>query len=370
MSAARRNARRRGWPRGLYEKRPGYYTWRNPLTGKELTLGYVDFAYASNEAMLANRHIAQTQAPSLVAILKGETHTLAELVKKMPMSEKKNTAASYRSQDNHIVRVLGAMPCKDLTVKHCAEFLASYVDADHARTAQAVRSRLINVCRKGMALGWMERNVAEATEKPSAPVRRGRLSLEQFLRIREAAEHWLPFAMNLALLTGQDRSTLAAAQRTDVHRHRGEPHMDVLTLQRIKTQDTNAPVSIPLDIRLEVIGLSLREALAQRPAILRSTNLICHTRQHADTHPGDPLHPDTISKAFTEARQRAKIPDVSADGKTAPTFHEIRSLSKRLYDEQGNVDTKALLGHKSDQAAAIYSDARDMVQPILVRITK
>jgi integrase len=369
MNAARRNARRRDWPRGLYEKRPNYYTWRNPLDGKELTLGYVDLAYARNEAMLANRHIAQTTAPSLVAILKGETHTMAELVKKMPVSPKKNTAASYRSQDNHITAKLGALLCKDLSVKHCADFLETFIQAGQARTSQAVRSRLINVCRKGMALGWMERNVAEATEKKAAPVARGRLSLEQFLKIRAAAEHWLPFAMNLALLTGQDRSTLAAAQRADVSRNRADPSRDLLTLQRIKTQDTNAPVAIPLDIRLEAVGLSLRDVLAQRAAVV-SPHLICHTRQHADTYPGDPLHPDTISKAFTEARQRARIPDVSPDGHTAPTFHEIRSLAKRLYDEQGNVDTKALLGHKSDQAAAIYADARDMVKPILVRIAK
>lgn len=369
MNAAKRSARRRDWPRGLYEKRPGYYTWRNPLTGKELTLGSVTLQYAKNEAMLANRHIAQTEAPSLVAILKGETHTIADLLERMPVSEKKNTAASYRSQDNHIRSELGAILCRDITVKNCADFLEQFLVDDKARTADAVRSRLINVFRKGMALGWVERNVAEATEKHPAPVRRGRLSLEMFLKIRAAADMWLPFAMNLALLSGQDRSTLAGAQRTDITRNKANPSLDVITLQRIKTQDTNAPVAIPLDIRLDAIGLSLREALAQRAPVV-SAHLICHVRQHADTYPGDPLHPDTISKAFTEARQKAKIPDILPDGHTAPTFHEIRSLSKRLYDAQGNVDTKALLGHKSDQAAATYADARNIVQPILVRIAK
>ena len=42
----------------------------------------------------------------------------------------------------------------------------------------------------------------------------------------------------------------------------------------------------------------------------------------------------------------------------APTFHEIRSLSKRLYAAQGNVDTKALLGHKDEKTAALYADPR------------
>lgn len=55
------------------------------------------------------------------------------------------------------------------------------------------------------------------------------------------------------------------------------------------------------------------------------------------------------------------------DGKGAPTFHEIRSLSKRLYDEQGNVDTKALLGHRTEKMGALYADPRG-VAPIRVRV--
>jgi hypothetical protein len=74
------------------------------------------------------------------------------------------------------------------------------------------------------------------------------------------------------------------------------------------------------------------------------------------------VHPDRISHAFTEARKLAEIPDEGA-----PTFHEIRSLSKRLYDAQGNVDTKALLGHTTEQAADIYADPRG-IEPIRVRI--
>ena len=47
------------------------------------------------------------------------------------------------------------------------------------------------------------------------------------------------------------------------------------------------------------------------------------------------------------------------DGKTAPTFHEIRSLSARLYgDEFGAEFAQALLGHKSAQMTELYRDAR------------
>jgi integrase len=40
-----------------------------------------------------------------------------------------------------------------------------------------------------------------------------------------------------------------------------------------------------------------------------------------------------------------------------PSFHEIRSLAKRLYDAEG-VNTKDLLGHKTERMAATYADGR------------
>ncbi|RKT98633.1 integrase [Burkholderia sp. Nafp2/4-1b] len=44
----------------------------------------------------------------------------------------------------------------------------------------------------------------------------------------------------------------------------------------------------------------------------------------------------------------------------APTFHQIRSLAKRLYDAQGNVDTKALLGHTTDEMSEMYANSRGL----------
>jgi hypothetical protein len=46
----------------------------------------------------------------------------------------------------------------------------------------------------------------------------------------------------------------------------------------------------------------------------------------------------------------------------------MRSLSKRLYMEQGNVDTKALLGHMTDAIADLYANSRGL-EPVRVRIS-
>jgi integrase len=87
-----------------------------------------------------------------------------------------------------------------------------------------------------------------------------------------------------------------------------------------------------------------------------------HVQPHGNAAPGSPVFVDRISKAFTDARILAGIAD-----ERAPTFHELRSLSKRLYDKQGGVDTQQLLGHASEKTAAIYADARG-VEAVMVRV--
>jgi len=41
-----------------------------------------------------------------------------------------------------------------------------------------------------------------------------------------------------------------------------------------------------------------------------------------------------------------------------PTVHEIRSLSKQLYAEQGNINTRELLGHKDRKTTQTDHDSR------------
>ena len=60
---------------------------------------------------------------------------------------------------------------------------------------------------------------------------------------------------------------------------------------------------------------------------------------------------------FMEARNEAKIN--WPKGTTPASFHEQRSLSSRLYKEQG-VDVKTLLGHSTDAMSEQYRDDRGL----------
>ena len=358
MNAARRSARRSKWPRGLYEPRPGYMVWRHP-DGRTFALGAIPLAHAIHQAMQANAHVLASK-PSLLDRLTGQANTVADLLGKMPVSDVPNTAKSVRSLDKIISAALGRVPCLELTVQRCAELIDG-IAAEKPRSAQAVRSRLIAVCQKGQQLGWLDSNPAEVTGKPRADVQRGRLTLETFRAIYAKApdvNEWLQHAMRLALVTGQDRSTIATLQRNMVQTIDGQR---VLVVQRSKTKKKNKPFAIPLRLRLDALGWALEDVLAHRTGVV-SPYYLHHVAPHGNAAPGSPVFVDRISKAFTEARILAGLPD-----EKAPTWHEIRSLASRLYGKQGNVDRKALLGHTSDKTAAIYADARG-VEAVMVRV--
>lgn len=342
-----RDRRRRDWPTGLREPRPGYFTWRAP-DGKEMAIGRVSLAHAKEEARAANEYV-QAKKPSLLERLSGQANTVAELLERMPEAAKPNTAKSRRSLDKKIKDALGALPCHALTVKHCADLIEGEIAKGQDRSSQALRSRLVAVCRRGMQLGWLEFNPAEPTQTLEVRTKRARLTLEQFQAIREKApqvNEWLAGAMLLALVSGQDRSTLSNLRRSSIG-------AEYLTVNRGKT---GVWIEIPLSLRLEAAGVTLLEALNGCRSQVRSLKydyVIHHAREFGNAPLGSKVHPDRMSHAFAEARDLAGI-----KGDNPPTWHEIRSLSKRLYVKQGNVDTKALLGHRDQRTADLYANPR------------
>lgn len=359
MAARPRIRIRANWPSGLHEPRPGYYTWRDPRDGKTVVLGRMPLAQAIYEVQEANAKVASGLVTSRLADRIGTNRkTISDLLDKMPMDDvKPNTVHSRKYRDKAIREVLGQIECAKLTTENVSDFLEGIKARGANHWAKMIRSRLLVMCRKGMALGWMEKNPVEVTEKPKVKVKRRRLTLDEFNLILEKApevQPWLKNAMLLALVSGQDRSTVARWSRNSVKD-------GYAVVQRSKTE---VRIAIPLSLRMEVIGLSLDDVITQCKATgIVSKYLVHHVRQQASTRRGDPVSIAGLSNYFAEARELAGIA-----GDDAPTFHEIRSLSKRLYVEQGGVDTKALLGHKDEKTAELYGDSRGL-EPIKVRIT-
>ncbi len=359
MAARPRIRKRANWPAHLREPRPGYYTWVHPITGKSFVLGRIPLVQAIFEAHEANASIeSQTVAKKLAERVTLGAETVADLIPKLSTEGiAHSTILTRRSLEKRITAAFGTVKCAEVTTRHVADLIEAIEKEGKNRTAQAMRSHLTKLFTKGMALGWMDKNPAAVTEAVKVKTARQRLTLDQFQAIRAKAKDvadWLENAMLLALITGQDRSTIVAWERATIGK-------DVVIASRSKT---GVKIAIPLDIRLGAIDLSLRDVLARcRGTGVVSRYLVHHIKQWRGVKRGDPVHYDTLSNKFAEARTLAGI-----KGKNPPTFHEIRSLTKRLYEAEGRVDTKALLGHKTQKMADLYADARG-VEPVKVRFS-
>ncbi|MBC8739454.1 integrase [Paraburkholderia sp. UCT31] len=132
---------------------------------------------------------------------------------------------------------------------------------------------------------------------------------------------------------------------------------------KVLRSKTKVWIEIPASLRLEAIGKSLGDLIARcRNTGVVSRYLIHRIRNAGTAKRGQPVSPHRITTAFAEARD---LPGIKGDD--APSFHEIRSLAKRLYEKQGGVDTKALLGHLTKTSADLYADSRG-AEPIRVKV--
>lgn len=146
---------------------------------------------------------------------------------------------------------------------------------------------------------------------------------------------------------------VTAQRRSDVAEMKfGDMVEGFLRVQPIKTRTTK--IAIPLALRLDAIGWSVGEVIARCRDRTISPNMIHHGRTVGRARAGSPIVPDRLSESFAEARTGA---GVAVAREPPPTFHEIRSLSLRLYAEKG-VNVQALAGHKDPAMTAIYTDSR------------
>lgn len=98
-------------------------------------------------------------------------------------------------------------------------------------------------------------------------------------------------------------------------------------------------------------GILVREWAVGSPWLLH------HVTSSGNVKASDQVGQNSLSVSFKLAIDSTGIS--VKDGKTMPTFHEQRSLSERLYEEQG-INTQQLLGHSSDRMTAQYHNDRGL----------
>lgn len=353
---APRSAKRKDWPLNLYQKSDGYFWYKNPNSGKTHGIGH-DRAHAFREARAANAALASLKPSSLVEKVLGlEQKTFLQwLDDYLPLWEKETSpaAGTIEGAKRLLNRMktfdMAWMNMKDITTQHVSTAIDKLLSESTPSVAINLRARLSDVFRMAETKGLIDtgRNPVTATSVPAYEVKRERLSLEQFLAIRKLVPPWAQNAMDLALLTGQRRGDIVEMKFADFRE-------GSLFITQAKT---GYKLQQDGKIRLEAINMSIEEAVKKCRTRVISKNLIHHHRSSGNYKAGNKVSEDGLTAAFKSGRIASGIE--ATEGRTPPTFHEIRSLAERLYKkEYGQEFAQSIMGHKHAKMTAEYDDTR------------
>jgi integrase len=340
-----------------------YWRYKHPVTGKFHALG-TNEAEAIAIATEANTRLAEQRTRQILAISdriatsKGKTITtstwldryLAIQDDRLKSGDIRLNTYKQKAKPVSLLRERAGMKLiSAVDVRDIAQLLDEYIAAGQPRMAQVVRSVLIDVFKEAQHYGEVPPgyNPALATKQPRRKITRQRLSLEEWQKIfdiADASHRYMGNAMLLALVTGQRLGDISKMKFSDIW----DDHLHVAQ------EKTGSKIAIPLSLRLNAINWSLRDVVARCRDYAVSPFLVHFFRSTSQAERGAQVKSNTLTMNFSKARDLAGID--WGEGSPA-TFHEQRSLSERLYKEQG-LDTQKLLGHKTQQQTDRYHDDR------------
>lgn len=340
-----------------------YWRYKHPVTGKFHALG-TNEAEAIAIATEANTRLAEQRTRQILAISdriatsKGKAITTSTWLDRYQAIQddrlksgdiRLNTFKQKAKPVSLLRERAGMKLISAVDVRDIAQLLEEYVSAGQPRMAQVVRSVLIDVFKEAQHYGEVPPgyNPALATKQPRRKITRQRLSLEEWQKIfdiADASHRYMGNAMLLALVTGQRLGDISKMKFSDIW----DDHLHVIQ------EKTGSKIAIPLSLRLNAINWNLRDVVARCRDYAVSPYLVHFFRSTSQAERGAQVKSNTLTMNFSKARDLAGID--WGDGSPA-TFHEQRSLSERLYKEQG-LDTQKLLGHKTQRQTDRYHDDR------------
>lgn len=357
-----------------------YYQYKDVRTGKFHGLGKdrnkVERQARQLNALIAQQIIDQETA----AIIQGDNSMTITVsawyeqyteIQRNRLADGKIKKATFDARIGQLkkpVEMFGKEKLGHFTTLKINKVLKHYTDENKDTMAQRVRSALIDFFKEAVYEGHFpadKPNPATVSRSPQIKVRRSRLTLDVFKRVLEwSQEHQMPQqwkAYLLALLTGQRLDDICnLRRRTTRIEHLGKRYNSgVVTEDNVEylafvQKKTSNKVMIPLDLRLNSIGYSVREALELCTTSVSYEYALCHTKRIGKAKPGDRIRLKTVSNGFAKAIAAL---DINWGEKTPPSFHELRSLTEREYRAQG-VNTQHLLGHKHQTMTDTYADRR------------
>lgn len=259
---------------------------------------------------------------------------------------KPKTLQNRRRYVAHLTDALGHRAMSSIAPADIAAVVRAIWSSDRPVAARRVLIEANDLFNEAVLARVLTYNPAQPLKHLPAPVRRARLSLEHWREIHgwaaEYGQPWFAYSLRLALVCAQRRADLVKMDEE----HVWDDHLHVIQ------QKTGERVALPLELRCDALGLTLGDVILEGRTYQLPGRLLLRKRT------GQPLGAAALTAAFTRARD-AVFTRETWPGQTPPTFHEIRSLSERLYRAQG-INTKVLLGHKRQSMTDLYNDDRGL----------
>lgn len=339
-------------PPNLYEGVNEHFKYRRPDTGKWHSFGKdrtkaVAAAKQLNSMLMPGRDIVEK-------IMNNSTIFNAFLdqyeFKIMPERDlAEETIKYYKGKLVHIRKHLGEKPTDEISVKEVAEFL----DKFPPKTSNKYRACLSLIFKYAVANGLCRDNPAEKTISRRTQKNRRRLTLEGYKAIYEKAPRWLKNAMDIGLQTLQRREDIINFKFSNIKKG-----FLYVIQSKTKKHGQSAYLRIKIESPLKEILDRCRDGMCSPYLIHRKPDRFTDKMRNAISKKHyTQVTPDYLTKSFTEIRDTLGMyKNIPRDER--PTFHEIRSLGIKLYEEQG-IDAQFLAGHKNRAMTDRYKEGHE-----------
>lgn len=275
------------------------------------------------------------------------------IIRALPL--KQITISNRINYIRHIRLSLSSKQLTDVEPLDLILILRGLENAGKPYMRRRVRIEAIQLFNEGIIARKTNFNPAAAISFWKTRPARSRLTLEHWQAIHAWARAtnmaWFALALELALVSSQRRADIVRLGHTDVVGH----------YLRVCQQKTGRRIALPLDLYLEKADLRLGSVL-ERMAKCGAPGLTLLRRKD-----GKGYCPGHLSNTFKEGLRTCFPGKDWGEKRKPPSFHEIRSLSERLYRQQG-VDTMTLLGHSRQSMTDEYNDDRGLEEWKVLKI--
>jgi hypothetical protein len=340
-------------PPNLYEGVNGHYKYRRPDTGKWHSLGKdrpkaVSAAQQLNSMLMVGRDLVEKVVNNSTLFNTFLDQFESKIIPERDLADE--TIKAYKNKIITIRKYLGQKPADEISVMEIAEFLNQFPSVNSNR----YRSLLGLIFKYAIAHGICQNNPAEKTIPRKIKKKRRRLTLEAYQAIHELSPNWLKNAMDIGLQTLQRREDIVAIKFSNI-----EKGFLYIIQNKTKKHGESAYLKIKINSPLKEILNRCRDGMLSPYLIHRKPDRFSEQTRNAKSKKHyTQITPDYLTKSFTEIRDSLSM-FKNTPLEERPTFHEIRSLGIKLYEEQGE-DAQFLAGHKTRAMTDKYKQGHEI----------